>query len=207
MSETSENQMSDLTEAALLRVTAIQGVVFTAFGLGLWWLSGRAIEDWISFTPTDLLIGIASTMALIAIALVGFFFPRISDYLIRMQAESYGWLTRFGSWRVIIVLSFFAGTWEEALFRGGLQVMLGDFIGAPLAILIASAVFAAVHLTKPIIGFLQFLIGCFFGVIYWQTGSLLGVMLAHFLYDIFALWYLIRELTKLEEQGLIDAPE
>lgn len=206
MSEDRETKLAELTEASLLRITAVQGVAFTGLGLALWWLSGRDITQWLSFTGQDIFIGIASTVALIVIALAGFFFPRISDYLIRMQAESYGWLTKFHSWRVIIFLSFFAGTWEEALFRGGLQVLLTDFIGAPLAILIASALFALVHFSKPIIGFLQFLIGCFFGVIYWQTGSLLGVMLAHFLYDIFALWYLLRELTKLEEKGVLNAP-
>ncbi|MEO1221534.1 MAG: hypothetical protein AAFY42_09320, partial [Pseudomonadota bacterium] len=121
MSEERETKLAELTEASLLRITAVQGVAFTGLGLALWWLSGRDITQWLSFTGQDIVIGIASTVALIVIALAGFFFPRISDYLIRMQAESYGWLTKFHSWRVIIILSFFAGTWEEALFRGGLQ--------------------------------------------------------------------------------------
>ena len=197
----------ELTEGSLLSMTALQGVALTALGLAIWWSSGRAIEDWISFTSRDLLIGIASTVGLIALALVGFLFPRISEYLIRMQRETYGWLTKFNSWRVIIVISFFAGTWEEALFRGGVQVWLMDLVGAPLAIAIASAVFAAVHFSKPAIGFIQFLIGCVLGVIYWQTGSLLGVMIAHFLYDIFALWYLMREMTRMDREEALSAPE
>lgn len=199
-------QNQDLTEGAILGITAVQGTLFTGLGLALWWLSGREIADWLSFTANDVLIGLVTTIGLIALALAGFFFPRISDYLIRMQAQSYGWLTKHASWRVIIVLSFFAGTWEEALFRGGLQVLLTDYIGAPLAILIASALFALVHLSKPIIGFIQFAIGCLFGIIYWYTGSLLGVMLAHFLYDVFALWYLLRELRKLEFEDAGDPP-
>lgn len=207
MSKALESTEPNLSEAQLLGVTAGQGIVFTALGLGLWWFTGRPIQEWITLTSQDLFIGVATTAALIALALVGFCSPRISEYLIRMQRESYGWLTKFHSWRVILFISFFAGVWEEALFRGGVQVLLTDFVGAPLAIILASVVFAAVHLSKPVIGFLQFLIGCLFGVIYWQTGSLLGVMLAHFLYDIFALWYLLRELTKLEEDEARCAPE
>ena len=207
MSEQPISKEEELTEASLLSITAMQGIAFTGLGLAIWWASGRALEDWVSFTLQDVLIGLASTAGLVSLALFGFFFPRISEYLIRMQRETYGWLTKFNSWRAIIVISFFAGTWEEALFRGGIQVWLTDFIGAPLAILVASAIFAAVHLSKPIIGFIQFLIGCLFGVIYWQTGSLLGVMLAHFLYDIFALWYLLREMTRLEKEDALKAPE
>lgn len=207
MSNQPSSQEQDPTEASLLSITAVQGIAFTALGLALWWSTGRAIDEWITFTPYDIVVGLASTAGLIALALLGIFFPRISEYLIRMQRETYGWLTKFNSWRVIIVISFFAGTWEEALFRGGVQVWLTDFIGAPFAILIASAIFAAVHFSKPVIGFIQFLIGCLFGVIYWQTGSLLGVMLAHFLYDIFALWYLLREMARLEKEDALQATE
>ena len=207
MSGTPVSDKENLTEGALLRLTAIQGTVFTALGLGLWVSTGRAAEEWISFDLHDLIVGLASTAGLVALALCGYFFPRISAYLIAQQRETYGWLTKFNSWRVIIVISFFAGVWEEALFRGGVQVWLTDFLGAPLAILIASAIFAAVHFSKPVIGFIQFLIGCLFGVIYWQTGSLLGVMLAHFLYDIFALWYLLREMTRLEREEALSASD
>ena len=207
MSQGPASRQEELTEASLLSIIAIQGMIFTALGLAIWWASGRALEDWISFTWRDLGIGLTSTAGLISLALVGFFFPRISEYLIRMQRETYGWLSKFKSLRVIVVISFFAGTWEEALFRGGIQVWLTDFTGAPLAILIASAIFAAVHFSKPTIGLLQFLIGCLFGVIYWQTGSLLGVMLAHFLYDVFALWYLLREMSRLENEDALQATE
>ncbi|MEM1052972.1 MAG: CPBP family intramembrane glutamic endopeptidase [Pseudomonadota bacterium] len=207
MSDESSIEEREITEVSLLLLIAAQGIAFTGLGLALWWFSGRAVEDWVSLTPNDFFIGLVTTTGLILLALAGFYFPRISNYLILMQAQSYGWLRKFATWRAIIIISFFAGTWEEALFRGGLQVLLSDYIGVPLAILIASAAFALVHLSKPVIGFIQFLIGCLFGVIYHQTGSLLGVMLAHFLYDIFALWYLLREMSRLEEQGLLDMPE
>ncbi|MCK0100607.1 CPBP family intramembrane metalloprotease [Qipengyuania sp. S6317L1] len=207
MSDAPPSPKHDMTEGALLRITAFQGTVFTALGLGIWVATGRAAPDWLSFGLYDIKIGLLSTAGLILLGLCGYFFPRISAYLITMQRETYGWLTKFNSWRVIIIISFFAGVWEEALFRGGAQVWLTDHLGAPLAILIASAIFALVHFSKPVIGFVQFLIGCLFGVIYWQTGSLLGVMLAHFLYDIFALWYLLRELTRLERKETLGAPE
>jgi membrane protease YdiL (CAAX protease family) len=207
MSDEPALKTEDLTEGSLLRITAWQGTILTGLGLGIWVYTGRAIGDWVSFGLHDFVVGIATTVGLIALAMTGNFFPRLSAYLISLQRETYGWLTKFNSWRVIIVISFFAGVWEEAFFRGGVQVWLTDAIGAPLAILIASAIFAAIHFSKPIIGFIQFLIGCLLGVIYWQTVSLLGVMLAHFLYDIFALWYLMREMARLEQEEALTAPD
>jgi len=153
-----------LSEGTLLRITVLQGIILSALGAGIWLYTGRDIGDWITFGLHDILVGLATTVGLIALALLGYFFPRLSAYLISLQRETYGWLTKFNSWRVIIIISFFAGVWEEALFRGGVQVWLTDWVGAPIAIFIASAAFAAVHLSKPIIGFLQFLIGCVLGV-------------------------------------------
>lgn len=53
------------------------------------------------------------------------------------------------------------------------------------------------HLSKPVIGLILFAIGVVFGAIYWLTGSLLIVIVGHTLYDVFALWYLQRELHRM----------
>ena len=64
-------------------------------------------------------------------------------------------------------------------------------------ILIASALFAVVHLSKPPIMGIIFAIGLLFGTIYYATGSLVLVMIAHAVYDVFALHYLMKEMRRL----------
>jgi membrane protease YdiL (CAAX protease family) len=79
-----------------------------------------------------------------------------------------------------------------------LQTLLGDYVAMPLAIGISSALFALSHAAKPIIMALVFVVGIMFGVVFWQTGSLLGVIVGHFLYDVFALWYVLRRMGRLD---------
>ena len=96
-----------------------------------------------------------------------------------------------------MIVSLGAGIGEEALFRGGVQTLAGEYMPAPLAVLVASALFAFVHMAKPPIAAIIFSIGVLFGTIYWQTGSLLMVMIGHALYDVFAIWYLQKEMHRL----------
>ena len=84
------------------------------------------------------------------------------------------------------------------MFRAGLQTLLGDYVGTVAAILVSSAIFAVVHMAKPVVASIIFVIGVLFGVVYVETGSLLTVMLAHAIYDIFALWYLQKRLHQLD---------
>ena len=130
-------------------------------------------------------------------------FKGLSDQLVRLQSETYRFLGGDLGWPAIVAISLIAGISEEVSLRGGLQTLLGDHVGAPAAIVIASALFAALHLTKPLITMLLFGIGLIFGAVYWYTGSLLGVIIAHVLYDIWALRYLTREMHRL---GLFDEP-
>ena len=142
--------------------------------------------------------------ALIALAAVLFRgFPRIGERLVRLQAPGFAFFGRRLSLPMIVLISVGAGVGEEALFRGGLQTLIGDHLGVAAAILLSSAAFAAIHLARPVITALLLVIGAIFGVFYWQTGSLLAAMIGHALYDIWALRYLHREMHRL---GLFDAP-
>ena len=52
-------------------------------------------------------------------------------------------------------------------------------------------------------------IGCLFGVVYWQTESLLTVMVAHAVYDVYALWALqnaMHELGVFDEEPISTLP-
>ena len=181
-----------------------QGALFTAAGFGLWRLSGRPGEDFISFSWSEVVLGLGFAGVLIAIAATCFrAFPKISEHLVCLQSDTYRFLGPNLGWPAIILISLTAGISEEAALRAGLQTLVGDYFGPWGAIAISSAAFAALHLAKPIITALLFVIGVLFGVAYHQSGSLLAVMIAHVLYDVWALRYLNREMHRL---GLFEEP-
>lgn len=160
------------------------------------------------FSSDGILIGVALGAGLSAIAAIGFFgWQHLTDRLVRLQAEGYGIFNTRLNLPTIIAISLCAGIGEEALFRGGMQTFLGDYTGPWVAIAISSALFAALHLPKPIIAVLVFSIGALFGIVYWLTNSLLGVMVGHALYDIFALWYVQKRVIELGINGQDGEPE
>ena len=55
-----------------------------------------------------------------------------------------------------------------------------------------------VHFAKPLVAAIIFVIGVVFGCVYWITDSLLAVMVGHALYDVFALWYVQKEMHRLD---------
>ena len=184
--------------AALLGLMGLQTVFLLIIGLALWSLSGRSTSGFVTFGGDEMLLGLGLAAILVVIGAAGYYgFPRLSDYLVRAQAKTYAFLENPLPLWAIGLVSIGAGVGEEALFRGGVQTLAADYVGMPVAIVIASALFAVVHFAKPLIATIIFVIGAVFGVIYWQTGSLLAVMIAHALYDVFALWYVQKEMHRL----------
>lgn len=193
-----------ITPARAIALLLMQAALFTALGIGLWRWSGRAVEDFISWSFGEVALGLGFGAALILIAATLFHgFPRISEQLVRLQSDTYRFLGPNLGWPAIVLISLGAGISEEAALRAGFQTLLGDHVGPAAAIAIASSVFAALHLAKPVITGLLLVIGLLFGVVFWQTGSLLAVIIAHVIYDIWALRYLNREMHRL---GLFDEP-
>lgn len=187
------------TATALL---AVQCIVMIAVGLLLWHWSGRPLAAFVSISGTQLIQGVALGLAMIALAFALFRgFPRIGESLVRMQAETYAFLGPKLGMPAIVFISLCAGVGEEALFRGGVQTFLSDDAGALAAIAVSSAVFAVIHLGKPVITALLFVVGVIFGAVYWFTGSLLAVMIGHALYDVWALKFLHGEFVRL---GLVE---
>lgn len=86
----------------------------------------------------------------------------------------------------LLFVAVFAGIGEELLFRGMLQRILIRLFRNPAAgIIITAVIFSAIHLQ--FYGFLpRFILGILLGCIYWYSGSLWPAILAHFIYDAFA---------------------
>lgn len=187
-----------MTTRKVLALLVVQMAVFAVIGLALWSASGRLIADFATFSRADITGGVALAGAMIVLAaLVLYGFPRLSEALVRAQAEGLAFLKVPLSLWGIVLLSLCAGIGEEALFRAGIQTLLADHIGTFPAIGVAAGLFALVHLAKPLVSALIFLIGALFGYVYATTGSLTTVALGHALYDVFALWYVQGELHRL----------
>ncbi len=196
--------LADLPLSKLLSFIGAQAVCFTAFGAVLWAFGDRPLGAFITTAAWEIGYGVALAGVLIAIAAaLSRIFPAWADWLVRSQAGNYPFLKQRLSMAAIIFISICAGLGEEALFRGGVQVLLGDYLPVALAILIASCAFALIHFAQPVISAMIFLIGAIFGLVYWQTGSLLTVVIGHAVYDVYALWALQEGMHRL---GVFDDP-
>lgn len=195
---TPANAPPKLPMGKVVALLAAQTAVFVAFGLVLWHFSGRALGDFLVLSTVGLAQGVALGAGFILLAWLVFTrLPDLADTLVRLQADTYRFLGPRLRAPAIVAISLAAGIGEEALFRAGLQTLLGDSLGTPAAIALSSAVFAAFHLGKPLITALLFVIGIVFGIVYALTGSLLAVMIGHVLYDIWALRWLHSSFLRL----------
>ncbi len=177
--------------------------MFTGAGVFIWQASGRSLGNFIDWNMRDAALGCALGAALIATATVFFrAWPDVADRLVRMQAKHFGFLGKSCPNSAVVWLSICAGVGEEVLFRGGIQTLLNDNIGPHFAILAASLIFAFIHFATPIISAIIFGIGMLFGYVFWATDSLLLVMVAHIVYDVFAIAHLR---NRLQELGWADA--
>ena len=78
---------------------------------------------------------------------------------------------------------------EEVAFRGLLQHWLHVAVRATTAIVLASALFAAMHFSVISFPYL-FAVGLLLGWMRWRTGSLWPPIVAHFLHNLVVLAYL-----------------
>jgi membrane protease YdiL (CAAX protease family) len=98
-------------------------------------------------------------------------------------------------WLAVVVSAASAGICEETGFRGYMQVPIERRHGAPVAILISSLFFMALHLTKtwatPGMVPIVFGAGVLLGLLAWSSGSLIPGMIGHVVMDIglFAYWW------------------
>lgn len=98
-------------------------------------------------------------------------------------------------WLAVVVSAVSAGVCEETGFRGYMQRPIEQRHGAPVAILISSLLFTAVHLTKDwaTVGMVPIVFGAgvLLGLLARSSASLIPGMIGHVLMDIglFAYWW------------------
>lgn len=96
------------------------------------------------------------------------------------------------TWPQIIMVSLLAGIGEEWLIRAVLQGFLVDSFGPVTGIVAASLIFGLLHFMTKTYVLLTFLLGSLFGIAFYLTNSLLLVMIAHTVYDIFAFAMIVK---------------
>ncbi|WP_286222145.1 CPBP family intramembrane glutamic endopeptidase [Marinobacter apostichopi] len=113
------------------------------------------------------------------------------DNLERQMRNLHDFAASFG-WPTLVALSIVAGVGEELLFRGAVQGWLTQSMGAVAAIAVASVLFGLVHY----VSFTYFLVatglGLLLGIAYALSDSLALVMIWHAIYDVIALFCLLR---------------
>ncbi|MFA0813550.1 CPBP family intramembrane glutamic endopeptidase [Microbulbifer epialgicus] len=91
----------------------------------------------------------------------------------------------------IVLLSIAAGVCEEFLFRGFLQTWLSQLSSPLLGLLGASLIFGLLHWASFTYFLMTMVVGLVLGIAYQKTGSLLGVMVWHAIYDVLALTVIV----------------
>lgn len=131
---------------------------------------------------------VATYLALILLTRIPGLFP---DNLERQMRGLHSFARSF-SWTVLIVLSVLAGVGEELLFRGAIQGWLIQYTGFWTALIASSVLFGLAHY----VSFTYFLVatglGLVLGLAYQLSASLTMVMVWHALYDVLALYCLLR---------------
>jgi len=98
-------------------------------------------------------------------------------------------------WLAVVVSATSAGICEETGFRGYMQRPIEQRHGAPVAILVSSLFFMALHLTKAWAtpGMVPIVLGAgvLLGLLAWSCGSLIPGMIGHVVMDmgLFAYWW------------------
>jgi membrane protease YdiL (CAAX protease family) len=98
----------------------------------------------------------------------------------------------------LLGLSVVAGVAEETLFRDFIQGKMADVAGPVVGLLIGSLLFGLCHAITRAYFVIASIIGCYLGLLWLWTGTLVVPILAHALYDFIALVYLVHYRPRFE---------
>ena len=145
--------------------------------------------DALSLNIASISIGIAATAPLAAFLL---WFMRSSNEAIaafrESQIEFFANIGFTFTWPRIFVMAIAAGVCEELFFRGVLQAALDRHAPAAVAIIATNVLFGGLHWRTALYAIIAGSVGAYLGVLFWATGGLTAPIVAHALYDLFALY-------------------
>jgi membrane protease YdiL (CAAX protease family) len=190
-SANSQDWPEERMRVLLLAVTVEGGFIALAVAIG-YFTATPPLTKFV-WSATGVLEGVMATVPLAGAFYVVMRWPfgplagikRFSEQVLRPMLRSCSVIDFLG-------IAVLAGLGEEMLFRGAVQGSLQHWMGLWLAVLISSVFFGLMHAVTALYAILAAIIGAFFGMVYWYTDNLLVVAIAHALYDILALLYLMR---------------
>ena len=112
--------------------------------------------------------------------------------LLALVVEELGPLLAPRSPLQLVLLAALAGFAEEILFRGVIQAGLARVLPESGALVVASAAFGLAHFITPTYAILAGLAGLYLGGLFLFQGSLVAPIVAHAVYDVVALNYVVR---------------
>ncbi|NNC46939.1 MAG: CPBP family intramembrane metalloprotease [Sphingomonas sp.] len=179
-------------------------LVVLAFVAHIW--SGVWPLERFALTAQGFFLGIIAAIGLIAMVYgTRSLLPKIWEDLDYRAGRLFAQAPFGLTWPIIILLSAVAGIGEEIVFRGALQGWLETVSPVSIAIIAQAVIFAALHPISRAYVVYVLLIGMALGAIYVVTGNLLVTMIAHFLYDVFALERL-RRLAAMHSPDTVAPP-
>jgi membrane protease YdiL (CAAX protease family) len=198
-----EIEPEPLSRRALFLITLAceGGLALAAMGLG--WLSGIDPRRTLPGGPADLFWGVATALALMIVFGLAYRSRWGPLVALREQVqEMVGMLFGRSRWADLVFAASAAGFGEELFFRGWLQPFLGQFLGTSGGLLAASLLFGLAHPHSRTYVVLATVLGMLFGWLWLATGSLVGPIVAHALYDLAAIAWLRRQAC---QQDRLDA--
>jgi membrane protease YdiL (CAAX protease family) len=163
----------------------------------LGWLLGQPALAGFEWRASDIVVGALATLPMLGLFLAGQFWPvgpfRAINRFFEEEARP---ILAVCQWPDLALISVAAGVGEEMLFRGVFQAALGRWLGAAWGWGATSVLFGLLHPITPGYILLAALLGAYLGALWSLSGNLLTAMVAHALYDFFALWYLLRKQTR-----------
>lgn len=186
-SENDEPTASPMTAAILFQASLIPLALILVWLLGLPLLAQMEVTP---LLPAQVILGTAFIFASYLLLLpFGFTWARELENKV---SEMLGSLFRGRSFHWALPLSLLAGVGEELLFRGVIQIVLTDWLNAPIAILLTALLFGLAHAISRAYFIMATLMGLYMGLIFLWSGNLLLPILIHALYDWLAIGYYLR---------------
>ncbi len=161
--------------------------------LFLGWLLSRNPLEHLSWSPRDLGLGVLAAIPFFALFAAMLRWP--IGPLARVRAfcdDEVAPLFAGRSWSELALISIAAGVGEEMLFRGVVQSSLAGWLGATWGVVLASFLFGLFHPISLTYMVLTAILGLCLGVLWIENQNLLTVMVAHAVFDLAALGYLVK---------------
>ncbi len=177
--------------------------------LAIGWLLDRSPVKLVGLRWSGLVWGVVATFPLVLAVWwsARTEWPPIHRFIQRVEEKIFplvGNLSRTG----IVLISGMAGIAEEFMFRGVIQPGLAGPYGTTVALMVTSVLFGAAHLVTVTYAMIAALMGLYLGWIAIVSDNLLVPIIAHALYDFWALTYLIEHRGRAIRRRLerADAP-